>query len=495
MFRIFLALIGATLVAATSHAQYVNGEAASSVLGQPNFNSTFGAVPPTSASQNRPSGVAVDPVSGSVFVSDQNNSRILRYESTTALQSGAAAIGVLGQPNFTSLTQATSQSGLRSPTGIWVDYNGRLWVADTGNNRVVWFNNATLKANGANADGVIGQSNFTNQGSAVTSTGMNAPTAVFTSQDGSLWVADTGNNRVLRFASAAALSSGAGAARVLGQSDFTSNSSGSGTTGMNQPTGVTTDTNLTLWVSDSFNNRILGFANSSNLSNGAAATRVLGQPDFNTTTDGTTATKLYRPEGLVVDIVRNTLYVADRANNRVLAFFLVNEKTNGAAADRVIGASSFTDGFGGSTSSKFNNPLAMAIGSGDQLYVADRQNNRTLRFPPVSIPSLTGPGSVRVKPKKKKTLVYRLTNTNYPGSYRLTLPGSNKNFKVTATLNGAKITSGGTTTTMGVSGVATLSITFKGKKAAKKPVTTKVTATSWLEPYRSSTVTTKVKVK
>lgn len=138
------------LVAATSHAQYVNSESASSVLGQPNFNSTFGGSP-TATSQNAPCGVAVDPVSGSVFVSDKNNSRILRYESTAALQSGAAAVGVLGQPNFTSLTQATSQAGLRSPTGIWVDTTGRLWVADTDNNRVVWFNNAASKANGANA--------------------------------------------------------------------------------------------------------------------------------------------------------------------------------------------------------------------------------------------------------------------------------------------------------------------------------------------------------
>jgi len=377
-----------------------------------------------------------------------------------------------------------------------VDTTGRLWVADTDNNRVVWFNNAASKANGANADGVIGQSNFTNQGAAVTSTGMNKPSAVVTSQDGALWVADTGNNRVLRFASAAALSSGAAATRVLGQSNFTSNSSGSGTTGMNQPTGVATDTNLTLWVSDSFNNRILGFANSDTLSNGAAATRVLGQPDFNTTTDGTSATKLFRPEGLLVDLIRDRLYVADRANNRVLGFYSISTKVNGGAADRVLGASNFNDGFSGSTSSKFNNPLAMAIGAGDQLFVADRQNNRTLRFPPVSIPSLTGPGSARVKKKKKITLTYSLTNTNYPGSYRLTLPGKTKNFKViSTTLNGAPISSGGTTPTMSEGSVATIAITYKGKKTTKKPVTTTVTATAVATPNRSATVTTKIKVK
>lgn len=494
MIRTFFALLGATLVAATSHAQYVNGEAARSVLGQPNFTSTFGANPPTAASQNRPSGVAVDPVSGTVFVSDRNNSRILRYESTTAVQSGAAAIGVLGQPNFTSLTVATSQSGLRNPGGIWFDVNtGRLWVADTDNNRVVWFNNALTKQNGANADGVLGQSNFQNQGAAATATGMNKPSAVLISQDGALWVADTGNNRVLKFST---FTNGAAAALVLGQATANTSSTGAGSTGMNQPAGLASDVDMTLWVADSFNNRILGFANANSIvTNGAAATRVLGQPDLNTITEGTTATKLFRPEGLLVDLLRDTLYVADRANNRVLGFVSVTDKANGAAANRVIGATTFTDGFGGSTAAKFSNPLAIAIGLGDQLYIADRLNNRTLRFPPVSIPVLTGPGSARVKSKRKTTLVYRLTNTNYPGSYRLTFPGSNKNFKVSATLNGAPITSGGTTTTMGEGGVATLAITFKGKKAAKKPITTNIAATSWLEPFRSSTVTTKVKVK
>src|SRR5215217_3815641 len=73
----------------SSAAAFTNGQAASLVLGQPDFTSMD---PNTTASgMDRPWGVAVDPTSGAVFVTDRGNSRVLRFASGTALVSGAAA--------------------------------------------------------------------------------------------------------------------------------------------------------------------------------------------------------------------------------------------------------------------------------------------------------------------------------------------------------------------------------------------------------------------
>jgi DNA-binding beta-propeller fold protein YncE len=46
---------------------------------------------------------------------------------------------VLGQPDFTSRTQATTASGMNLPTGVAVDSAGYLWVVDYFNNRVLRF--------------------------------------------------------------------------------------------------------------------------------------------------------------------------------------------------------------------------------------------------------------------------------------------------------------------------------------------------------------------
>jgi len=80
-----------------------------------------------------------------------------------------------------------------------VDSAGRLWVADFFNNRVLRFDGAADKANGANADGVLGQPNFTSNGAATTASGMNSPGGLAIDTAGHLWVADNLNSRVLRF--------------------------------------------------------------------------------------------------------------------------------------------------------------------------------------------------------------------------------------------------------------------------------------------------------
>ena len=47
-----------------------------------------------------------------------------------------------------------------TPMDVAVDSGGRLWVADANNNRLLRFENAALKTNGADADGVLGQRDF-----------------------------------------------------------------------------------------------------------------------------------------------------------------------------------------------------------------------------------------------------------------------------------------------------------------------------------------------
>jgi sugar lactone lactonase YvrE len=253
------------MLAVAAHAlTLTNFQPASLVLGQPNFTSGASGLSPTQV--NFPEGVAVDPTTGKVFIADRGNNRVLRFASGTALVNEAAAEAVLGQSGFTSSGATTTQSGMNIPYSVSVDATGRLWVADFFNNRVLRFDNAASKANGANADGVLGQSVFTSSGATTTQSGMNLPFGMSGDAAGRLYVSDTFNNRVLWFDNAGAKANGGNADGVLGQPNFTSNTANNGgrsAQSLNLPDSLFYDPTVggVLWVADLNNHRVLRYGN------------------------------------------------------------------------------------------------------------------------------------------------------------------------------------------------------------------------------------------
>ena len=177
--------------------------------------------------------VCVDPSSNKVFVADTSNHRVLRFSATDALVNGSAAEVVLGQANFTSGTAnrgtGVAADTMNNPVDCVVDSGGRLWVVDLSNHRVLRFDNASTKTDGANADGVLGQEDFisgtANRGTGTAANTMSNNRDVVEDSNGALFVLDRVNNRVLRFDNAASKSDGADADGVLGQANFTASSS------------------------------------------------------------------------------------------------------------------------------------------------------------------------------------------------------------------------------------------------------------------------------
>ncbi len=92
---------------------------------------------------------------------------------------------------------------------------------------------------------------------------------------------------------------------------------------MYNPRGVSGDPDGRLYVADGFNNRVLIFENAAELPNGANASSLLGQFNFNQctfNTGGVSAASLWTPGQLFFDPAANVLWVADWLNNRVLMF-------------------------------------------------------------------------------------------------------------------------------------------------------------------------------
>jgi hypothetical protein len=287
-------------------APFTTNEPASVVLGQPNFTATeFNT---TSTIIDGPCGAAAN-AAGDIFVSSFDTNRVLEFEPP--FSTGMAASVVFGQDTFTGNDPGTSATNLSNPVGLGVDSHGDLWVADSGNNRVLEY--APPFSSGMSASLVLGQPNFTTNGAGLGAGNLSTPQDVAVA-GGIVWVADYGNDRVVGFPAPA--SSGENATYLLGQSSFT----GSGATGAGAFGGafsVSVDSRGDLWVSDYANNRVAEFLPPFTTFENASV--VIGQTNLTNSGTGHNATTLATPLGAVV-APNGVLWVTDGGNSRILGY-------------------------------------------------------------------------------------------------------------------------------------------------------------------------------
>jgi hypothetical protein len=315
-----------------------NGAAASFVLGQadltkrqPNDDDQDGVsdATPTARTLSQPVKALVS--QGRLFVSDGGNHRVLIWDSIPT-SSFTPADHVVGQPDFVhgaaddadgdGTPDATPSSRtFNFPSGMEVA-DGRLYVVDQNNNRVlIW--NSIPQSNGVVANQVLGQIDFTSKSTGTSDYQMNGPGDVAVG-GGRLYVADTINHRVLGWNSAPPAFGLADF--VLGQPGFVTATSAAGATGMFWPTALHAS-DVQLFVADYGNSRVLVF-DALPTTIQPAADKVIGQADFvNTapndddqdgTSDGAPSGRtLSQPQGL--GALGTNLYVTD-GNHRILIF-------------------------------------------------------------------------------------------------------------------------------------------------------------------------------
>ncbi len=320
------------------------------VLGQPNFEVPADNIFPTKVSASTMRLATAVASDGKVLaVADTDFNRVLVWRNLPTY-SGQPADVVLGQVNFTTLKPiATDNKSLRGPQGVWVQ-DGKLFVADTLNNRVlIW--NSIPSVNDAPADVVVGQPNFNVVPQVDIAKATLDPqkntllNPVSVSSDGRrLLIADLGHNRVMVW-NIIPTTNQAPADLVLGQPDFTSatannsaalcESNGTDSAGavtypgrcaatVSFPRFALSD-GKRFFIADGGNDRVMVY-NTIPTANGAKSDAVLGQRSevVNLTSDGSApgfvsaADVIRTPTSLAWD--GTNLYVADPYNRRVLIF-------------------------------------------------------------------------------------------------------------------------------------------------------------------------------
>jgi hypothetical protein len=268
---------------------------------------------PTASTLYAPRGVWVD--ADRLIAADTGNNRVMIWHHLPS-SSGEPAQVILGQPDAVS----EGEGLFRLPTGLLVD-SGRLVVADAWHHRLlVWDTVPTVS--GTAPDHVIGQPDLAgvepNADGNPTAGTFYWPFGIALI-DGRFYVADTGNRRVLVWRDGIPLD-GRPADIVLGQPDPNAreeNRGGEvGAASFRWPHAFAPRSGG-VWIADAGNHRLLGWAE--HPEGDVPADTVLGQPDFIEVGEFPyvpQVDKLRFPYGLVA--TRDGIAVADTANSRVL---------------------------------------------------------------------------------------------------------------------------------------------------------------------------------
>jgi uncharacterized protein (TIGR03437 family) len=181
------------------------------VIGQPGLGTALcnypsgDAADPSNSSLCYPKGIAVDP-QGNLYVADSFNGRVLRFPAPFSQPFGQATADlVLGQASFTSSIKDPSNSTMASPYGVAFTGTNGLLVSDSVHNRVLYFPfsaNGTFAAgtdNGKAATKVFGQPDFKTVTAGSSDATLSSPHHIACDTSGQLYVADTGNGRILIF--------------------------------------------------------------------------------------------------------------------------------------------------------------------------------------------------------------------------------------------------------------------------------------------------------
>jgi hypothetical protein len=334
-------------------------------------------------------------VGGQLIVADTGQNRVFIWHRIPETEFAEPDL-VLGQLENADTGRnaggSTSANSLQYPSGLWSD-GERLVVADAWNHRVlVWHRFPTHS--GQAADVVIGQTNFTNNlpniggiGTPPSARSLNWPYGVFS--DGQrLWVADTGNRRVLMY-DQIPTESGMVADGVIGKPGFAERDYENHEPVW--PYSVRVGASRQLAIADTQFYRTLLWHNWQTAvetpdgrpqDDQTTADVLIGQADFDA--NGANQFRLAPAQNTLnwtydAFFYQNGIFVADTGNSRLLWFKTVPSASN-PMADGLIGHADFqTSSENGNSRFGTDNqlywPFSICI-EADQMAIADTGNHR-----------------------------------------------------------------------------------------------------------------------
>ena len=296
-------------------------------------------------------------------------------------------------PSFAVDPGTTSLLGTPSATanaqGVVFDGVGNAYIADTGNNRVLFYSAANSTTTVFAGTGTVGYTGDAHQASLATLSG---PTAVTVGTDGAVYIADTGNNVIRKVNAAGIITTFAGGGSGCSttnpnpnNTDTTYATIGDGcpavSATLKSPSGIVADNLGNIYVSDTGNNLIRQINTLGWITTIAGG----GSGCGNTATCSGLNTSFNHPTGLAFDKTGSFILVADTGDSLVRKIALSNTFEYGTATTVFINGvtavagngnpGKSVDSSGSAIESELSSPTGVAVDAAENIYIADAGNH------------------------------------------------------------------------------------------------------------------------
>ncbi|MBL0124793.1 MAG: hypothetical protein IPP88_19445 [Betaproteobacteria bacterium] len=314
------------------------GATMATVAGTGNLGSAGDGGPALLAQMTEPRGLAVGP-DGSLYIADSGNHRVRRIGPDGVITT-VAGMGIAGPVGDGG---PATQTRLNAPYGLGIGPDGSLYIAEKNTHRI----------RRVGPDGIIttvvgtGVAGFAGDGGPATLAQINEPRGrIGVGPDGSLYVADFGNNRVRRVAPDGIITTVAG----KGTTGFAGDGGLASQAELNGPYAVAVGADGALYIAETLNLRVR---------------RVGANGIISTITNSRTQDIAVGPDG--------SLYVVDfHAIRRV--------KPDGTITTVAGGAFGFAGDGGLATQALLASPVGVVVSPDGNLYIADTDNLRIRRL-------------------------------------------------------------------------------------------------------------------
>ena len=311
---------------------------------------------------------------GNVYIADTVNGKIRKVNvaGIIATYAGTGTQGTSGDNGPASLAQ------LGYPYGGSVDGNGNVYIADSGNGRIRKVNSAGIIATFAGG----GSSMTIVDGSVATSAQYVYAYGISTDQNGNVYIADTGNNKIRKVNNAGIITTFAGTGQQGNSGD-----NGPATSAQLTSSGVSVDISGNVYIVDQGNDKIRKVSNTGIITTYAGKGLSGG--------DGGPATfaPLSNPAGVAADVYGN-VHIADTNNNRIR---MVN---SAGIITTTAGTGEYgSSGDGGAASlALLGHPYGVSVDNNQNIYIVDAGNNkiRVMVLPVTTTPTSTTVSSLVV---------------------------------------------------------------------------------------------------
>jgi DNA-binding beta-propeller fold protein YncE len=203
--------------------------------------------PAEKAALNEPVALVLDEQRGRLYIADLANYRVRMLELKTGAISTYAGSG---EQDYDGDGQPARQAGLTGPSGLALDAEGNLYIADTFCGRVRRVDAATGLISTVAGDGT----EYRYQGVPNEfSTGLARPASIALAADGTLYITDSDNHLIRKWNPRSKIIT---AVAGTGAAQFTGDGGPAASCSLNYPFGVAVDPSGNLYIADTFNHRI-----------------------------------------------------------------------------------------------------------------------------------------------------------------------------------------------------------------------------------------------